>query len=1127
MPSWLTQRAWSRPPAEVVEEDVENQSVYLSPSELEALNIVKGVDHGGVHILDESTMMDDLDHLNHTKNILKAKQETMTKFEAAKQPTTMKSILLETNHSTFEKAARPDNLTLSITASTLSTAEQTDVSSPLSSEESPLSCPSDEPPSGSIWRPIAVEDRTSEDEDRDLWVLSSSSSETTVTRPPMSRVLQIAKSWEPVPSFDEKSTAMGQVGKIRKSTSPKDAPSVSSIPEGIPATEESKIDATAVKEATKETSSLQPVDSQDEVSDAEDDDVLREQILETNATKAFVKPGAKSSVQAMRSSFESAASKGKPSIAPVKKIWKPSMAKTTRHSFGGASNAKDLPAYVPKSKEARLSMGMPSRSSTLLATVKEPTVPAPEVKPVIKTVDPITIDPDQWMYDIWIRKGLLRNRQYGLVYRSNTPSPSNSVASEAPSVESANPLVKATNAAPANKTVSSTRNVASKFEQMIQVNGSHKPATSIHDVGCTKAEPAHPSDHCDDVASKGSIMREHKAATKELKPQAAFRNKESRMSFPMNTKTPSNPPEPDVRGTNSRMSLPGSHPTKVQSKAIDMEPHTRGKGARMSLPVNGMSAAAEPSGFANVLSQWKEQTKDKQPAIQPAVEGASTSVPKFSNRRASTGEMHQPKHVTARHVESGLAAVEEKEPSSSASKKEDHVRGEEESETTNMNLKEVKPCDSIEQKTTNGAASQSVVPHASPRLRVAGSEGDYGVNDRRWRRQSLDDRRLVNGRLEKVVSKPTKDIDNLLQTNGPSSPQPNFRRAMSPPKSRGDYKSVVGCFLAGAKTSSPVVVPASSESFTTRKSRFETNDMDLEVESFVSRAKKRDSIDVISTVGIDDSELSRADESRSKFSFVRGRVYGGRKKPQDLSSNASTGGSLPLEISFDASNSGIFKSSSQRKLSPIPRRNADMSHDSPSTRQIIANIRDAEGGCNRISPRDQSFMERPWQTDMVIQRVKSFGERSVQHTSRCQCSNSVFSGKDELVEFFLPLMGMACTCGKRPEPTFSNERDPTALENILRPWQVKFLAAFGIYRGDQLVKAHHRSAPALANALRQYRRDQGMTPFRTKSCNTALKIWAKTAKAFTRSIRQQSGGSLKVPNTLYILSGFLEQMEDL
>lgn len=121
----------------------------------------------------------------------------------------------------------------------------------------------------------------------------------------------------------------------------------------------------------------------------------------------------------------------------------------------------------------------------------------------------------------------------------------------------------------------------------------------------------------------------------------------------------------------------------------------------------------------------------------------------------------------------------------------------------------------------------------------------------------------------------------------------------------------------------------------------------------------------------------------------------------------------------------------------------------------------------------------------------------------CECSGSIFSGNDDLISFFLPQMGMACTCGKRPTTTFHNPADPTALENVLRPWQVKFLETFGIFRGDQLVKARRRSAPMLARSLKQWRRKHDMIEFKPSSCALAIDIWAKTAKVYVRSIRKQ------------------------
>jgi len=56
-----------------------------------------------------------------------------------------------------------------------------------------------------------------------------------------------------------------------------------------------------------------------------------------------------------------------------------------------------------------------------------------------------------------------------------------------------------------------------------------------------------------------------------------------------------------------------------------------------------------------------------------------------------------------------------------------------------------------------------------------------------------------------------------------------------------------------------------------------------------------------------------------------------------------------------------------------------------------------------------------------------------------------------------------------------------------------------------------------------------MTPFRTKACGLALQIWSKTCKAFVRSIRKQLAEgvvAVKVPNTLFVLSSFLEKMKE-
>jgi hypothetical protein len=127
---------------------------------------------------------------------------------------------------------------------------------------------------------------------------------------------------------------------------------------------------------------------------------------------------------------------------------------------------------------------------------------------------------------------------------------------------------------------------------------------------------------------------------------------------------------------------------------------------------------------------------------------------------------------------------------------------------------------------------------------------------------------------------------------------------------------------------------------------------------------------------------------------------------------------------------------------------------------------------------------------------------TTQQRAECECTWSAFSGNDDLISFFLPQMGMACACG-RQSGGLVNPNNPTAIENILRPWQVEFLKSFDIHRGEQLVKARHWSGGIMARALRQWRKKHDMVPFKTRSCATALQIWSKISKAYVRSIRKQ------------------------
>ena len=150
------------------------------------------------------------------------------------------------------------------------------------------------------------------------------------------------------------------------------------------------------------------------------------------------------------------------------------------------------------------------------------------------------------------------------------------------------------------------------------------------------------------------------------------------------------------------------------------------------------------------------------------------------------------------------------------------------------------------------------------------------------------------------------------------------------------------------------------------------------------------------------------------------------------------------------------------------------------------------------------------------------------HEQECACSSSAFSGNDVLEEFFLPQLGMACTCGSTDASPRLRGSDATSLEHILRPWQVAFCKSFGIHKGDQLVKAHHRSASILAKAMRKWRKVHGMAKVRTVSCGVALDIWARSCKYFVRSVRMQRSQGIRMikpPSTLDLLSELAHKKE--
>ena len=132
----------------------------------------------------------------------------------------------------------------------------------------------------------------------------------------------------------------------------------------------------------------------------------------------------------------------------------------------------------------------------------------------------------------------------------------------------------------------------------------------------------------------------------------------------------------------------------------------------------------------------------------------------------------------------------------------------------------------------------------------------------------------------------------------------------------------------------------------------------------------------------------------------------------------------------------------------------------------------------------------------------------------CECTASPFSGNDPQSEFYLPKLGLACSCGRGGDADTDRANfslDPTALSNILRPWQCDFLStAAEVTTADALLRAHKADANGMARRMRDWRAANadissttGGEGMRSRECYVALKIWSHTCKVVLRSIREQ------------------------
>ena len=132
----------------------------------------------------------------------------------------------------------------------------------------------------------------------------------------------------------------------------------------------------------------------------------------------------------------------------------------------------------------------------------------------------------------------------------------------------------------------------------------------------------------------------------------------------------------------------------------------------------------------------------------------------------------------------------------------------------------------------------------------------------------------------------------------------------------------------------------------------------------------------------------------------------------------------------------------------------------------------------------------------------------------CPCEESVFSKQPEVIDFYLPKLGLCCSCGRKDTVQLIGS-DPCRIENILRDWQVQFCITNKIETAVDLIHAFTQNSNQLAKQMRVWRKGKGMRAVKTKSCSIALRIWARTCKTVIKTMQNQKDkGKISRPEFL-------------
>lgn len=132
---------------------------------------------------------------------------------------------------------------------------------------------------------------------------------------------------------------------------------------------------------------------------------------------------------------------------------------------------------------------------------------------------------------------------------------------------------------------------------------------------------------------------------------------------------------------------------------------------------------------------------------------------------------------------------------------------------------------------------------------------------------------------------------------------------------------------------------------------------------------------------------------------------------------------------------------------------------------------------------------------------------STTSTNGCPCEESVFTKQPEVIDFYLPKLGLLCSCGRKDTVPLIGS-DPCSIENILRDWQVQFCNTYNIQTAADLIHVYTQNSNQLAKQMRAWRKENGMISVKTKSCGIALQIWARTCKTVIKTIQNQKDSGL-------------------